>query len=114
MNVIGLNDNKILWGVSMLIVNLGSRYIIGDFGQVHDKIFGHPFFKPIIVFCICFMATRDVLLSSGLAMATQILFFGLLHEQSRYSLVPLSIRPAVEDEPSYQKYVKLLKLKMFS
>jgi hypothetical protein len=82
------NNSKIAWGISMLVVNLGSRYVIMDLGQNHERILNSPLVKPMIVFSIVFMATRDFWVSLVMTLAFLVVFIGLLHEKSRFCCVP--------------------------
>lgn len=80
-----LNTSKIVWGVTMLLVNLGSRHIISDLGQMQERILQSAWFKPLIVLSIFFMATRDLWISMIMTAAFLVIFMGLLHEKSKYS-----------------------------
>lgn len=106
-----INNNRLFWGLSMLIVNLGSRYIVGDMGKVHEKIFTSPMFKPIIFFCIFFMATRDVGISITLTLGACIILMGLLHEQSKFCLfsnIKHQATPVTDQQ--YQQALKIIKV----
>jgi hypothetical protein len=92
-----INNNKLFWGVSMLIVNLGSRHIVNDLGQVHEAIFSSPYFKPIIFMCIFFMATRDILTSLLLTFVCLIVLMGFLNEKSKYCLFK-NVKPKVKPD----------------
>jgi hypothetical protein len=39
-----LNNNKIVWGVTMLLLNFGSRFIIADLGKFHESLLTNEFF----------------------------------------------------------------------
>ena len=84
-----INNNKYLWGCSMLFLNIGSRYLVADIGKFNEKLLSQDLAKKFILFCLFFMATRDFLTSIILTIASSILIYGLLNEQSRYSLVPV-------------------------
>jgi hypothetical protein len=84
-----LNANKLLIGVSGLLVNLGSRFVLSDYmspGQ--QRYMAGPAVKRVVVFCMCFVATRDLLLSVALSLAVIVLVEGLLHEESRFCVLP--------------------------
>lgn len=83
-----LNNNKYLWGISLLFLNLGSRHIIGDLGKFHESILAHDLVKKFVLFSMFFVATRDIPVSILLTIAFSVIVHGLLNEKSRYSLVP--------------------------
>lgn len=106
-----LNANKIVWGVTMLVVNLGSRHIISDLGQMQEQILRSAWFKPIIVFSIFFMATRDVWTAMILTAAFLIIFMGLLHEKSKYSFFANDTRTQKQNQKgrvSVEEYTKAM------
>lgn len=89
-----LNNNKVLWAVTMLIFNVGSRFVLTDITIEHEWILTHAVFKRLVVFCMFFVATRDIVLSVILTIAFIVLFNYLLHEQSSLCIIPGSRRCA--------------------
>jgi len=83
-----INNNKYMWGSAMLFLNLGSRFVMADIGKFNEKLLSNDIAKKFILFCLFFIATRDVLTSAILTMAFSVIIYGLFNEQSRYSLVP--------------------------
>jgi hypothetical protein len=83
-----LNNNKFFWGSCMLFLNMGSRFVIADLGSFNEKILSHNLVKKFILFCLFFVATRDILTSLLLTIAFSIIIYGLFNENSKYSLVP--------------------------
>lgn len=82
-----LNTNKIFIGCAMLIMNLGSKYIAMDIGPGHERILKNEIFKKVILFCMVFVATRDIMTAIILTFAFTVVFNGLLNEKSRFSLL---------------------------
>lgn len=82
-----LNGNKVFWGVTMIILNMGSRFVLADLGKFHEKVLSHAIFKVIIVFSMFFVATRDVTTSFVLCALYIILVDGLFHEKRNYSII---------------------------
>ena len=83
-----LNNNRILWGVTMLLLNMGSRYVVADLGKFHEAILSNEYFKKIIVFSMFFVATRDVLTAFLLSILYVLLIDGILHEKRKFCIVP--------------------------
>lgn len=108
--LIALNNSKFVWGISMLVVNLGSRYVVSDLGKNHDRILNHPLFKPIIFFCIFFMATRDFLVAFLLTFLFFLIVMGFMHENSRFCFIPRSkeLYTNASKPPTREEYLKAL------
>jgi len=54
-------------GLSVLLSNIGARYILGDFTEQHRKrqrILSHPLMKYVFVFAIGFVGTRNLYLAT--------------------------------------------------
>ena len=58
-----LNENKYFIGLSMILVNIGSRYIIDDLNNDHRNLIRNEYVRKIFIFCVFFMSTRDILIS---------------------------------------------------
>jgi hypothetical protein len=98
-----LNGSKIFWGISMFLVNVGSRHIVADLGIVQEQLLKSKWVKPLIVLSLFFMATRDVYVSLWLSLGFWILFMGLLHEKSKYAFFTVSPTPVSEEEARQAK-----------
>ena len=61
-----LNENKYFIGLTMILVNIGSRYIIDDLNNEHRNLIRNEYIRKVFVFCVFFMATRDILISLAL------------------------------------------------
>lgn len=109
------NNSKFIWGISMAVVNMGSRFVLTDLGKNHEKIFNSPLFKPLIFFSIFFMATRDLRISLILTVIFWILFMGLLHEDSMFCFIPSTGSKESEAKntntlPSREEYLRALEI----
>jgi len=82
------NSNKIFLGCSMLFMNFGSKYLIGDLGKSHEKILSNHIVKKLIVFSLFFVATRDVITAFLLTILYIVIIDGILHEKSKFCIVP--------------------------
>jgi hypothetical protein len=91
--LLSVNSSKLLWGLTSVMLNLGSRFLITDVTPAQQRIFQHPVYKRLVVFCMMFAATRDVLLSVTLSCIVIVLLEGLLNEGSRFCVLP-GARPA--------------------
>lgn len=82
------NSNKIFLGCSMLFMNFGSKYLIGDLGKSHEKLLSNQIVKKLIVFSLFFVATRDVITAFLLTILYIFIIDGILHEKSKFCIVP--------------------------
>lgn len=82
-----INGNKFIVGLAMITMNFGSRYLIMDVTAKQDKLFKSPVFKKVVLFCIFFVGTRDVLMAAMLWMAANFILEVLLNEHKRFNLI---------------------------
>ena len=83
-----VNNSKISAGLALLMLNVGAKYVQGDMGRVHDKILSNEYVKKIIVFCLFFVATRDIAIAFLLTVFYVIIIDGILHEKRKFCIVP--------------------------
>lgn len=105
-----LNTNKVFWGVTMIMVNLGSRYVIGDLGKFHEYLLSHDIVKKIIVFCLFFAATRDIIISFTLTILYIIVIDGMLHEKRKFCILPNKLKEKFTVNISEEEYKKALNI----
>lgn len=86
-----LNQNKVIWGVSMLLLNIGSRYVVADLGKSHEYILSNQIVKKLVVMSMFFVATRDILTSFLLTVSYILIVDGILHEKRAYCLLPKKV-----------------------
>lgn len=104
-----LNSSKFLAGISMLILNVGTKYLAVDISESQDEILKHVLFRRFALFTLFFVATKDVLFSLVLT-ALFIIFVGnLFNENSKYCL--LKKKKQQNSVISEQEYIKSLKIK---
>ena len=102
MDLVGLlNQNPYMSAISMIFMNLGSRYIALDISAAQEKLLQNPVVRRITIFCIIYVATRDVMTSCVLLAAFIFVTGHILHEDSPLSILPSSLREAREarEEP---------------
>lgn len=79
--------NKLFIGCTMLIMNIGTKHVVADISPNLEEIIKSTLFKQIILFCMFFVATRDIMSSIILTFAFNVIIKGLLNEKSKYSLI---------------------------
>lgn len=86
-----INENKFFFGLSMLFLNLGSKYLVMDISKSHEMFLKSTIIRRFTIFCLFFVATRDVYVS--LIMTTVFIIFalGLFNEKSDTCVLPKSL-----------------------
>ena len=83
-----VNASKVVAGVASMAFNFGSRALIGELTPAQQSIFQSPAVKRVVVWCMFFIVTRDILVSAALALVTIVALETLLNEHSRFCLLP--------------------------
>ena len=59
-----INTNKYLFGLCMIFLNIGSKYLITDLSSpFHKALLSSKFVRRLLIFTIVFIATRDIKIS---------------------------------------------------
>lgn len=103
-----LNNNKLLLGISMLLLNFGSRHVVADLGYFQEKFLASGIMKKIIVLSLFFVATRDIVISLCLTIIYIIIIDGLLHEKRKFCILPNKYKNSV-DMISEKDYIEAQK-----
>jgi hypothetical protein len=72
-----LNDNKFFLGVMLLTLNLGSRHLVDEFSANPEEYNRNLILRRFAVFAVCFVGTRDVIISILLTAAFIIISTGV-------------------------------------
>jgi len=82
-----LNNSKYLAGLSMLILNLGSKYISMELSSSHEELMSNKIFRRFIIFTVVFISTRDIWVSFVITCIFIIFVSNLFNENSTYCLI---------------------------
>ena len=70
-----LNDNKFFLGIMLLLLNVGSRYLVDEFSTNPEEYSRNLVLRRLAIFAVCFVGTRDVvtsvLLTAGFVILAQ-------------------------------------------
>ena len=58
-----LNDNKLFLGIMLIIINIWSRYLVDELSTNPEEYNRNLVLRRIAVFAVCFVGTRDVVVS---------------------------------------------------
>lgn len=81
-----INTNKFIAGLAMIAMNFGSRFLLGDLSKLQEEVLKTNIFKTMILFCIFFVSTRDLLVSLMLTFAFQFVIFGIFNENKPFNI----------------------------
>lgn len=87
-----INNSKLLAGLMMLLLNVGSKYIEIGFSKTQEEALRNGLAREMLIFAIVFMATHDIIISILLTASFVILSDYLFNEQSRFCIVPNSLK----------------------
>jgi len=83
-----LNNSKLLAGLTMLILNVGSKYIELGFSKTQEQALRNGLAREMLIFAMVFMGTHDIIISTLMTAAFIILSNYLLNEKSKLCVIP--------------------------
>ena len=92
MSLSSLNDSKFLLGVTMLLLNVGSRYVELGFSKTQEQALRNGLGREIFIFAVIFMGTRDIIISIMMTASFIILSDYLFNEHSNFCIMPASMK----------------------
>jgi len=95
-----INESKLFAGLMMIFLNIGSRYITIELSKTQKEYLTNSILRQVLVFAVAFIGTRDILIALVLTAVFTILVDGLFHEDSKISVLPKSMAPAVNENIS--------------
>ena len=112
MKLTDLNNNKYFTGIMMIILNLGSRFLIMELSETQEQMLSNKIIRRFVMFTVVFIATKDIYVSFVITAIFIILVSGLFNENSRYCIVtkPVIKQVTQDDYKEALKIVKLYKL----
>jgi len=82
-----INNSKYMAGIAMIVLNIGSKYIIMELSESQEEFMTNKIFRRFAIFTISFIATRDIITSLILTAVFIILVGNVFNENSKYSIV---------------------------
>ena len=111
MDVLGaLNDNKFFVGIMLLVLNLGSRHLVDEFSTNPEEYSRNLVLRRLAVFAVCFVGTRDILVSIVLTAAFIIISTGvsLKNREGMENSKPVDAVGSKADQPAYDTQTPML------
>ncbi|MAV56244.1 MAG: hypothetical protein CMI79_01745 [Candidatus Pelagibacter sp.] len=81
-----INSSAFLAGISMLILNIGSKYIEIGLSKTQEQAIRNSIAREILIFTIIFVGTKDIILSLFMTSAFIILADFLFNNNSKYCI----------------------------
>ena len=91
-SVASLNNSKFILGVTMLLLNVGSRYVELGFSKTQEQALRNGLGREIFILAVVFMGTRDIVISILMTAAFIILSDYALNERSMFCILPESMK----------------------
>ena len=90
-NINELNNNKLLIGVSLILINIGSKYVEMNFSKTQEEALRNGLGRELLIFAILFIGTRDILIAFFLTIMFMLLSNYLFNENCKYCIIPNSL-----------------------
>lgn len=91
-SIASLNNSKFLLGVTMLLLNVGSRYVELGFSKTQEQALRNGLGREIFIFAVVFMGTRDIIISIMMTASFIVLSDYLFNDRSSFCIMPSSMK----------------------
>lgn len=108
-----LVENKLFLGILVILMNIGSRYLVDEFSVDPDEYTRNIILRRLALFAVCFTATWDLITSIVLTAGFIIIASGV-SSQSREGMANMKKEqvknsgPSKADQPAYDPNSPLL------
>jgi len=83
-----MNDNKLMVGIIMIFLNIGSKYIDFGFSKTQEQALRNGLAKEMLIFAIVFAGTRDIVIAILITASFVALSDYIFNENSRFCIIP--------------------------
>jgi hypothetical protein len=109
MKLSDLNNNKYFTGIMMIILNLGSRFLVMELSETQEQMLSNKIIRRFVMFTVVFIATKDIYVSLIITSIFIVLVSGLFNENSKYCIVTKPVITQVTQD-QYKEALKIVKL----
>lgn len=104
-----LGTHPIFFAFSMVIMNLGSRYVFNEMTPLQEKAISSEFAKLIVTFFVFFVYSRDITLALILACFFTLTFRGIMNEKRTFNILNATITTTNDKYRTYIDNVQNIK-----
>ena len=83
-----LNNSKYFLGIMMILLNIGSKYVTIKLSKSQEAYLRNYIVRELLIFTVCWMGTRDILVSIVVTASFFVLTEHLFNEESRFCILP--------------------------
>lgn len=83
-----LNRSKYFLGFFIILLNLGSKFITIRLNDHHERLLRNTVGRELMIFAICFVGTRDILVALVMSSTFLVLNEYLFNEKSTLCIIP--------------------------
>jgi hypothetical protein len=84
--IMSLNTSPYVASTMMLFLNFGGRFLGLELTKGQEKFFTHPYVRRFLIFCVMFVATRNILIAAWMAILIILIVGYLTNENSALCL----------------------------
>ena len=77
-----MNENKLFIGLMVITVTIGGRFIVDELNDNQKKMINSKVIRRVFVFCVFFMATRDICTSLMLTIIFALVMISLINDDN--------------------------------
>lgn len=105
-----LNDSKFFLGIMLLVLNIGSRHLVDEFSANPEEYNRNLILRRFAVFAVCFVGTRDLIVSILLTAAFIIISTGVSMKNREGMTNQKKVEPGGSraDQPAYDTSAPML------
>ena len=102
-----LNNSKYFIGIMMIMLNIGSKYLFEEFGEIHNLLLTKKIIRRLIIFVIVFIAIRDVKIAIIITILFIIIVLELFNEKSKYCIIPHTLNNIDKNKDGKYSYKEI-------
>lgn len=92
-----LNRSKYFLGFFIILLNLGSKFITIRLNDHHEHLLRNTFGRELMIFAICFIGTRDILVALVMSSSFIVINDYLFNYKSTFCIIPKKYRNKMKD-----------------
>jgi hypothetical protein len=94
--ILSLNSSPYVSSTMMLLLNFGGRFLGLELTKGQEKFFSHPYVRRFLIFCVMFVATRNLLIAVWMTLLIILIVGYLTNENSALCLFGRAALPSAK------------------